>query len=110
MKCITLDEGCTILQDIHMGICGSQTGARSLVGKAYRQGFFWPTVVSDIDSLVHRCEGCRFFTHQKHVSSHQLQTIPITSPFSTRGLDLVGPFKKAGGFTHIFIVVDKFTK
>jgi transposase InsO family protein len=27
------------------------------------------------------------------------------------GLDLVGPFKKAkGGFTHIFVVVDKFTK
>jgi transposase InsO family protein len=26
-------------------------------------------------------------------------------------LDLVGPFKKTkGGFTHIFVVVDKFTK
>jgi hypothetical protein len=40
-----------------------------------------------------------------------LQTIAITWPFSTWGLDLVGPFKKArGGFTHIFIAVDKFTK
>jgi transposase InsO family protein len=45
------------------------------------------------------------------VSSHQLQTIPITWPFSTWGLDLVGSFKNAkGGFTHIFITVDKFTK
>jgi transposase InsO family protein len=45
------------------------------------------------------------------VSSHQLHTIPITWPFSTWGLDLVGPFKKAkGGFTHIFVAVDKFTK
>jgi hypothetical protein len=45
------------------------------------------------------------------VSSHQLQTISITWPFSTWGLDLVGPFKKAkGGFTHIFVAVDKFTK
>jgi transposase InsO family protein len=45
------------------------------------------------------------------VTSHQLQTIPITWPFSTSGLDLVGPFKKGkGGFTHIFITVDKFTK
>jgi hypothetical protein len=26
-------------------------------------------------------------------------------------LDLIGPFKKAkGGFTHIFVAVDKFTK
>jgi transposase InsO family protein len=45
------------------------------------------------------------------VPRHQLQTKPITWPFSTWGLDLVGLFKKAnGGFTHIFIVVDKFTK
>jgi hypothetical protein len=45
------------------------------------------------------------------VPSHQLQTILITWPFSIRGLDLVGPFKKAkGGFTHIFIVVDKIAK
>jgi hypothetical protein len=57
MKCITLDEGCAIVQDIHVGICGSHVGARSLMGKAYRQGFFWPTTVSNADSLVHQCEG-----------------------------------------------------
>jgi hypothetical protein len=45
------------------------------------------------------------------VPSHQLQTIPITWPFSTWGLYLVGPFKKAkGGFTHIFIAMYKFRK
>jgi hypothetical protein len=97
MKCITPDEGCSILQDIHVGICGSHTGARSLVAKAYRQGLFWPTIISDIDSLVWRCEGCQFFARQKHMPSHQLQSIRITWPFSTWGLDLVGPFKKAKG-------------
>jgi transposase InsO family protein len=67
--------------------------------------------MSDVDSLVHRCEGCQFFACQKHVPSHQLHTIPITWPFSTWGLDLVDLFKKAkGGFTHIFVAVDKFTK
>jgi IS30 family transposase len=45
------------------------------------------------------------------VPSHQLQTIDITWPFSRWVLDLVGPLKKSkGGFTHIFIVMDKFTK
>jgi hypothetical protein len=61
MKYITPDEGCAILQDIHAGICGSHAGARSLMGKAYRQGFFWLTVMSDANSLVHQCEGCQFF-------------------------------------------------
>jgi hypothetical protein len=44
------------------------------------------------------------------VSSHQLQNTHYLA-FPTWGLDLVGPFKKAkGGFTHIFVAVDKFTK
>jgi transposase InsO family protein len=111
MKCITPDEGCAILQDIHVGICGRHAGARSLMGKAYRQGFFWPTVVSDANSLVRRCEGCQFFYCKKHVSSHQLHTIPITWSFSTWRMDLVGPFKKAkGGFTDIFVTMYKITK
>jgi hypothetical protein len=38
------------------------------------------------------------------VPSQQLQTIPITWPFSTWDLDFIGPFKKAkGGFTDIFV-------
>jgi hypothetical protein len=40
-----------------------------------------------------------------------LQTIPLTWPFTVLGLDMVGPLKKAlGGFTHLLIMVDKFTK
>ena len=37
--------------------------------------------------------------------------IPITWPFAIWGLDLVGPLKKApGGYTHLLVTVDKFTK
>jgi hypothetical protein len=45
------------------------------------------------------------------VPSHQLLTIPITWPFSTWGLDFVGPLKKSKvEFTHIIVAVYKFTK
>jgi hypothetical protein len=72
MKFITPDEGCAILQGIHVVIRGSHARARSIVGKTYRQGFFWPTTVSDTDSLVRRGEGCQLFARQKHVPSYQL--------------------------------------
>ena len=40
-----------------------------------------------------------------------LQTIPITWLFAVWGLDMVGPLKKApGGFTHLLVAIDKFTK
>jgi hypothetical protein len=45
MKCVTPNEGCAILQDIHAGICGSHVGTRLLVGKTYRQGFYSPMLV-----------------------------------------------------------------
>ena len=37
--------------------------------------------------------------------------IPITLPFATWGLDMVGPFKKSKDKkTHLLVAVDKFTK
>jgi hypothetical protein len=57
MCCIPLEEGCSILQDIHSGNFGSHTGARTLVGKMYWPEFYWPKGVSDADSLVHHYEG-----------------------------------------------------
>ena len=40
MKCVTLEEGKDILREIHEGICGNHAASRTLVGKAYRLGFF----------------------------------------------------------------------
>jgi len=37
--------------------------------------------------------------------------MPITWPFAIWGLDLVGPLQKApGGFTHLLVAIDKFSK
>ena len=45
------------------------------------------------------------------MSAQELQTIPITWSFTVWGLDMVGPLKKGpGGFTHLLVAVDKFTK
>ena len=51
------------------------------------------------------------YARQTHLPAQELQTIPITWPFAVWGLDMVGPLKKgSGGFTHLLIAVDKFTK
>jgi len=40
-----------------------------------------------------------------------LRTIPPSWPFACWGLDSVGPLKTAaGGYSHIFVAIDKFTK
>jgi len=58
MKCVTLEKGKDILREIHEGVCGNHAASRTLVGKAYKSGFFWPTAISDAEDLVRRCPGC----------------------------------------------------
>jgi ribonuclease HI len=58
MLCIPGDQGRELLQEIHAGACGHHAGPRTLVGKAFRKGFYWPTVVADSKDIVQRCEGC----------------------------------------------------
>jgi hypothetical protein len=79
------------------GACGDHAAPRALVGNAFRQGFYWPTVVADATRIVRSCQGCQFYARQMHLPTQALQTIPITWSFAVWGLDLVGPLQKAPG-------------
>ena len=95
MKCIPTDQGKQLLLEVHAGIYGHHAAPRSLVGKAFSQGFYWPTALRDVDEVIHRCEGCQFYAWQTHLLAQELQTIPITWPFTVWGLNMVGPSKRA---------------
>jgi hypothetical protein len=111
MKCILRSEGLQLLAEIHSGECGCHATSTNLVGKAYRSGFYWPTAITDAKYLVKRCKGCQFFAKQQHLPAQALLTIPPSWPFAMWGLDAVGPFRIApGGYKHILVTVDKFTK
>jgi hypothetical protein len=75
MKCVTGEDGYDILREIHEGVCSNHAASRTLVGKAYKAGFWWPTAVSDAEDLVRRCQNCQFFGKQSHVPAHNLITI-----------------------------------
>jgi hypothetical protein len=40
MKCITQEAGIELLKEIHSGTCGNHAASRTLVGKAFRAGFY----------------------------------------------------------------------
>jgi hypothetical protein len=82
MKCVPREEGKDILEEIHKGICGNHASSRTLVSKAFRRAFYWPTTLGDADELVKRCQGCQYFAKQQHVPSYKLVTIPPTWPFT----------------------------
>jgi hypothetical protein len=111
MKCILRLEGLDLLAEIYSGECGCHAASTNLVSKAYRSGFYWPTAMTDAKDLVKRCKGCQFIAKQQHLPAQVLRTIPPSWPFSMWGLNAVGPFRTApGGYKHILVAVDKFTK
>nr|ABF93468.1 retrotransposon protein, putative, unclassified [Oryza sativa Japonica Group] len=111
LKCIPREQGVELLADVHEGECGAHSTSRTLVGKAFRQGFYWPTALNDAVDLVRRCRACQFHARQTHQLAQALQTIPLSWPFAVWGLDILGPFRRAPGrFEYLYVAVDKFTK
>jgi hypothetical protein len=111
MRCISKGEGIQLLQDIHSGVCGAHSSWRSIVGKAFRHGFYWPTAKDDAMKIAAKCRDCQFFQKQttKHVNS--LRPIDISWLFTIWGIDIVGIIPRAsGGLRFLFVGVDTFTK
>jgi ribonuclease HI len=52
MRCVPRDQVRELLQEIHTGTCGHHAGPRTLVGKAFPQGFYWSTAVADSKEFV----------------------------------------------------------
>jgi ribonuclease HI len=111
MRCITQGEGCDLLAEIHGGECGSHSSSRTLVGKAFRHSFYWPTALQDTTELVKSCKACQYHAKQIHTPAQALQMIPPSWPFAVWGLDILGPFPRAvGKYRYLYVAIDKFTK
>jgi ribonuclease HI len=58
LKCLSRAEGQELMKEIHSGIYGAHIGSRPLLGKVFRQGFYWPKATSYAAYLVQKCENC----------------------------------------------------
>ena len=74
LKCVGKEDPDCVLWGVHKGIYGNHIGARTLAGKALRQGYCWPTMLKDATELVRRCKVC-----QKHGKISHLPFKPLTS-------------------------------
>ncbi|XP_012700407.1 uncharacterized protein LOC101779902 [Setaria italica] len=49
---IPIKQGKALIQDIYTGACSHHATPRTLVGNAFRQGFYWPTAVADASHVL----------------------------------------------------------
>jgi hypothetical protein len=111
IRCITREEGCDLLTEVHGGECGNHASSRTLVGKVFLHRFYWPIALQDAVRLVKPCRVCQFHAKQIHTPVKTLQMIPPSWSFAVWGLDILGPFPRAiGGYRYLYVTIDKFTK
>nr|KYP65463.1 Transposon Ty3-I Gag-Pol polyprotein [Cajanus cajan] len=92
-----------VIEEIHRGICGMHSRARSMATRVLRAGYYWPTLKSDCQTYVQRCKEC-----QPPAALHQMMS---SWPFAQWGMDILGPFPPAKGqLKFLLVAIDYFTK
>ena len=85
LRCVTPREAARILVELHEGDCGSHSSRRSLVLRAKRAGYYWPTMAEEPNKKARLCDKC-----QRHTP------IPVLPPENLKSISSPWPFRKWG--------------
>nr|GEV16386.1 reverse transcriptase domain-containing protein [Tanacetum cinerariifolium] len=90
LRCVGPLQADYVTREIHEGSYSMQAGPRSVLAKAIRLGYYWPTRHKDARDMIRKCNDCQ-----------------IHRP----GIDIAGPFPEGLGKVKFLIVaMDYFTK
>jgi ribonuclease HI len=111
LRCLDEAEADYVMREVHEGICGNHSGARSLVHKIVRAGYYWPTMKKDAVSYVRACDKCQRFGNLIHSPPETLTPMTAPWPFAQWGLDIMGPLPVGRRQLKFLVVgIDYFTK
>nr|GEY67368.1 reverse transcriptase domain-containing protein [Tanacetum cinerariifolium] len=111
LRCVRPLQENYVIREIHEGSCNMHVGPRSIVAKAIRTGYYWPTMHKDARKVIRECQDCQ--VHHPVPRNPQRKLTPITSPctFYKWGVDIARPFPEGPGKVKLLIVaMDYFTK
>ncbi|XP_030930836.1 uncharacterized protein LOC115956667 [Quercus lobata] len=75
LRCLGTEEADYTMREIHEGICGNHSGARLLVHKLIRVGYYWPTMLKDAQAYVKSYDKCQRFSNFIKQPSEELTSI-----------------------------------
>ena len=75
-----------------------------------RERFYWPHMRRDIDNFIHNTCRCLKQRRPNLPTREPLQPIVTTAPLQMLSIDFIHLEQSSGGYEHILVVVDHFTK
>nr|GEW02640.1 reverse transcriptase domain-containing protein [Tanacetum cinerariifolium] len=57
LRCVGPLQANYVIREVHEGSCSMHAGPRSVVAKAMRSGYYWPTMHRDAREMIRKCPG-----------------------------------------------------
>nr|KYP31941.1 Retrovirus-related Pol polyprotein from transposon opus [Cajanus cajan] len=92
LKCLTTPQAAYVIEELHRGICGMHFGARSMVTRVLRAGYYWLTQKSDCQDYIQKCKECQQFGNTHRQPPEAIHHMMSTWPFSQWEMDILEPF------------------
>ncbi|GKE82628.1 reverse transcriptase domain-containing protein [Tanacetum coccineum] len=111
LRCVGPLQADYMLREIHEGSCSMHSGPRSVVAKALRSGYYWPTMHTDARNLIRECNDCQVYHPVPRNPQEKLTPIMSPWPFYKWGIDIAEPFSEGPGKVKFLrVAMDYFTK
>nr|KYP33774.1 Gypsy retrotransposon integrase-like protein 1 [Cajanus cajan] len=111
LKCLTVPRAAYVVEEIHRGISGMHSGARSMASRVLRAGYYWPTLKSDCQDYIQKCKECQQSGNTHRQPPEALHHMMLSWPFFQWGMDILGPFPPAKvQLKFLLVAINYFTK
>jgi hypothetical protein len=112
LRCLDENEAKQVTTEMHRGVCGGHQHWKATTLKIPREGYYWPTLFSDVFAFVRACNECQIFAGKQKLLSLPLKPIKANSLFQQWGLYFIGKINTPSSGQHKWILTatDYFTK
>ena len=77
LRCLVPEEAKYVMREVHEGICRNHSGARSLVHKLIKAGYYWPTIQKDAEAYVKTNDKCQRFSNTIKQPSEEVTPMTV---------------------------------
>uniref|UniRef100_A0A2N9F125 Integrase catalytic domain-containing protein n=1 Tax=Fagus sylvatica TaxID=28930 RepID=A0A2N9F125_FAGSY len=90
LRCLSPEEANYVIREVHEGVCGNHSGARSLAHKLTRAGYYWPSLLHDATQFVKACDKCQALRQCPEGATGGIHAHNLTMAFRTMGARYYG--------------------
>jgi len=81
LRCLYKEKSMEVIHQFHSNICGGHHYWKTTAHKILRDGYYWPTLFSDVFDFVKACDKCQRFVGRHQIKYFPLKPVYVNGPF-----------------------------